>query len=1029
MKSSSPTGLRFREASEDNRKMLEGIDESKLRGRYLDHLRNKEWTVFTPREVDFERFHELLERDPELKFWIEHETDPVLIAERLSRTYPHLFYTIEHVFQIYTDWKIKWTKSHGHQGGGIAPDYLSIPDHLLTTLVDSELHMVARRWFRKHIKELNRNPQKMIAKIEGKIRTETNAKKRGLFKHVRALMRQFVQEKYPAFKTEIVKGKPFPSMHVRLWVKQICERGNAMIVGDVGTQKTSAAIVGLEQLGCRAVIVVCRSYAKNTVWAQEIPRYYKEAMDPYIVRGLEDISALEHMTPKDLRRHRFIIVGYGNLQYGATTRRRGSKKYGDQLVEALLRLKPDGIIIDEAHAIKGRGTRSQRVLRLATAPSVKHRLMLTATPFENNPNEVAHMATLLDPKTYPMPETFLAMCRKNPRIFFGMMSSRMCDYFSQEEVLDLPATNLPPLGFTQIISLPCPQDIREVHDAIQNDGNLEPRQQVNRMTRFLSVPKAAKDWYPHLSGLRCFSDPMANPKLKYLKKEIAERIKKGKVVVASGIFASGITRKLEGVREDPDTYEIAALLKQWFPGNVLVIDGSTGSGHFGGRREIQERWRTDPEARILVASVPATAESLNFISPLIPGSVEKVTVYYLTLPWKPTQALQFNGRFHRSGAEVPMDVFTLAINGTADGALIELNERKWRNFLIGVHGMAIQTEEEHALEETTFRKLTSTPGQWLRDAFRQMMGLGEEGIQKFLGKTLRELPVADTIADYYLKTEDQGTSGQISRVTVPTLTRWHKMGVITSWEDVLDLGCGPLILERKLNAPVFSIDINPKMIEIGRDHSYHAGRNAFEGCASRMPKKWRGKFSMVVASLVLDLTSRRRPKGGGEIERVTILDECHRVLKRGGHLWCTVQSRSFDDESFQAFLEALKPFGFEAVDPWCNRIVAVDHKDHPFTFWSLLLRKRSDIHQVNPPPPLFLQELPKEMQPKPKTPPQPKKSVESEPDLVRHEQFAIRDRNGKLVPIQDATGRIRPKNVPDDYEEIIYYATDDESAP
>lgn len=999
------TSVRFRVASDMNREMLRGIPDPKARREFINDLREHEWVVFTPQKIDFERFEELLQRDEHLRGYLEQETDPVLIAEFLTRNYPHIFLSIEHVFEIYTDWKIRRMKTCGYHAG--EREEWRAPDQLLVALRDSELKMVARRWLRKEIKRMNVDPRGTLADVQRKLRAEKSPKQRKLLEYLCELMQSLMQERYPEFKPEIVKGLHFPSMHVRHWVRQIVERGNAILVGDVGTHKTSAAVIGLERLGSKAVVVVCRSYATD-MWAREIQRYYRTPMNPLVIHGADEFEYLKTKRPADLRRHRFIIVGYGCVQNGYEDDE-DECSCGEKLTDMICGLKPDSLIIDEAHAIKGTGCRSKRVLKIAQLPSVRHRIMLSATPFENHPNEVANLATLLDPQTFPTEEVFHAMCHDNPRIFFGLMSQRMCDYFAQEDVLDLPPTNLDVYRFFPTAKLDCPADMRRVHSAILDDGSMEPRLKVLRLTQFLSVPYAARDWYPSMRNADCFCDPMVNPKLEYLRREVAERIKTGKVVIASGIFASGITRSMESAEQDPEVYEIATIFERWFPDKVLRIDGSTKTGATDdGRKAIQARWQSDPDARILIASVPATSESLNFTLRKVPGKVEKVTIFYLALPWKPTQYLQFNGRFHRPGAEVPIEVLSLIVNGTADEALLELNERKWRNFLIGVHGMPIMVEEEEALERATFRKLVLTPSSWMRSAFERMMGLGEDGIRRFLERDLQDLPVAETLAAYYLQMEESGTPGHVSRLLVPILNRWHETGTIHSWEDVLDVGPGPLVLERKLNAPLHAIEINPKMLEIGRTHSYQGGKNAIVGGASHMPNTWGGRFSLAIASLILDLTSRKITKGKGLPERAKVIQELHRVLHLDGLAWIIVQEKCLDRESFDVFLGNMRQYGFEPVEPWCNRIEAVDHRSHHFAVWSLLLRKRTELHDVDPTCPLFAYELPRESVVRRKQAQREKSEPMEHPQVVLHEKFAIRDASGDLMMVEMVTDVVEP---------------------
>jgi hypothetical protein len=393
---------RYRKASEDDFVVLDGIKDPKTRNEYIRVLREQDWVIFVPRDIDIDKLEDLLQRDPILKDWMERETDPVLIAERLVRTYPEIFYTIDHAFEVFTDWKLTLMKKVGFLGGNTEPP-TPIPGHLLHALDDDELAMIARRQLRKEIKAMNEDPRGAIKRMHLRCKTEKHPEQKKMLEHLLALMKELATETYPSFHEEIVPGKPFPSMHVRLWVRQLRDRGNALIVGDVGTQKTSAASVGLDALGCRNTVVVCRSYAKE-MWGAELKRYHRDQIDTLVFRGVNDFETLEQLPVKPGTR-RFIVIGYGNLQIGYTDEE--DVTYADRLVEAITRLKPDAIVIDEAHAIKGNGGRSQRVLKLARLKSVKHRLMLTATPFENNPNEVAHISTLLDPKNFPDENIFL----------------------------------------------------------------------------------------------------------------------------------------------------------------------------------------------------------------------------------------------------------------------------------------------------------------------------------------------------------------------------------------------------------------------------------------------------------------------------------------------------------------------------------------------------------------------------------------------------------------------------------------------
>jgi SAM-dependent methyltransferase len=939
--------FRARQATTENWNIAEGLcGNLKQRQNYVEYLRKDEWVVFTPREIDFQRFRELAESDP----YIASETDPRILAEILVRKYPELFITVDHVYSVVTDWGIRRSLKRPVRGTG-ADDPPQIPPHLIEAFSEEELVILAKGFFRKWVRRLNQDPEKTIVLIEKLEKTTKHQKEKQLLHHVLEIIRELCKMRFPSFNAEIVPGIPFPSMHVRLWIKQLMERVNAIIIGDVGTQKTSAAVIGLEMLRSKATVVFCRSYARETVWVNELKRYYRNAPDPFVFVGNGDTRAIEKMGPEGLRRHRFLIVGYGGIQSGNEDDE--CVEDGDRLVEAISACHPDSVIIDEAHAIKGCGKRASRTLRVARLKSVKHRLMLTATPYENAANEVANMATLLDPQAFPNEETFVAQCRNNPRLYFGLMSSKTLDYFAQEDVLNLPPSNYTTLDFFPTIELECPPDIAKVHRAIADDGQLEARLQVQRMTRFLTIPFVAKGWYPHAADLPCFSDPLANPKLAYLKKRTAELIRKGKVVIASGIYADGVTSQRSDFDEDPETYEIARLFESWFPGKVKRFDTVVARANGGkARQEICDAWRFDPEIKILVVSVQSAAESVNLTVQKSPN-VERVSIFHICLPWKATMYCQFNGRFRRPGSEVPVDSHVLVIKNTADEALLHMNEIKWRNFLIGVHGMPLLAVEERALEKATFEKLTVSPKRWLRAAFGRMAGAGEGRIAKMLSGTLQGLPVGQTIADYYLETEDISTTGHIARYAVPVLREWRDLGLITAWENVHDAGCGTLPYERRLNEPIFGTDMNPAMIETGRAHSYHRGKNTREARLSALPKEWTGRFEVNLAALVLHLTSSAKGKDK-EPERVKILRELNRTLRMKGLLWILLPKFCLEEESFKRFVIALNGFGFETVNAQTGYVEASDHREHPFAFWSIALRKTAEVPEGGLGCPLFI---------------------------------------------------------------------------
>ena len=280
--------FRVRQATTENWGIAEGMRDLKQRRKYVEYLREDEWVVFTPREIDFQRFRELAESDP----YIASETDPRILAEILVRKYPEIFITVDHVYSVVTDWGIRRSLKRPVRGTG-ADDPPQIPPHLIEAFSEQELVILAKGFFRKWVRRLNQDPEKTIILIEKLEKTTKHQKEKFLLHHVLEIVRELCKMRFPGFNSEIVPGMPFPSMHVRLWIKQLMERVNAIIIGDVERKKRRLRSLVWKCYWSKATVVFCRSYARETVWANELKRYYRNAPDPFVFVGNGDMRAIE----------------------------------------------------------------------------------------------------------------------------------------------------------------------------------------------------------------------------------------------------------------------------------------------------------------------------------------------------------------------------------------------------------------------------------------------------------------------------------------------------------------------------------------------------------------------------------------------------------------------------------------------------------------------------------------------------------------------------------------------------------------
>lgn len=971
--------------------------------------------VFLPEEVDHEAFERLMSQNAELRTYIEDpHTDPWLIAKYLLAKFPQIFIAIEQVYHVTVDYKIRRCKRVLTTDRERPEQETLLPADFYRYVSDDDIPIIAGHRLRTDVRAFNTDPEGYLAHLRRQAAASADAKEGQVLGRLIALFETLGDMTFPAFHAHI-KGadRPFPSMHVRVWIQQMKARGNALICGDVGTQKTSAAIVGLHELGVTRTLVVARSYARHNVWEAEVPVYYRASPDVLVLEGASGLRRLEKMSTKELHRYAYLVVGYGDIQH----------LNGNAWVKALARYQPEGIIVDEAHAINHENNRSRRVIELARLPTVRHRVLLTATPFENNPDEMAFLAMLLKPSEFPDAETFRRQCRDNPRLFYILVKDLMCEYFAADDVLELPPSNVDRFAAFPTVVLEPSAAAKAAHDLIRYDGKLASLVQIQRMNQLLACPYIGRNWYtypPEVNGY--FRDPLKSDKLAWIKREIEKRITTGKVVVGSGLFASAITRGLKGAEEEEDGYVVAAQLRQWFGDEaVLVIDGSTDMSedveNERSRAAVMDRWKNDPKARILVAAVQATAESVNLTLKKSSGC-DKVSLLILTLSWKPTQLLQFIGRFRRPGMELPIEVLIVILRGLVDEAMLQLNQKKYANFLIGMQGVPLMQEETEALDKLVMTDFLQSPSRWMGEVYQRVRGKGEDRALTFLAGMHKDKLVGKAFARYYLQDEEGSLSGDVARFLAQMYRPWLH-GKRLSGEQILDAACGPLVLERRLGEPVFGVDLNPYMLDLAREHSYYAGKNARVGRLSDLPEEWNGLFRLTVCSLALHWSANKGP--WAKSERAAILTGLARVTAMDGLVHLILPPTCLEAEMLEDWVGALETLGLQRVPELTGLIESVDNPQHRRTFWSVCLRKVGEpsVESADAKALFFADErkrMTEEVEVSPKRgagkPPAP-------PAQVKHEEFRVMTEDGAQTPeavsavvaercFVDATGWCKP---------------------
>lgn len=717
-----------------------------------------------------------------------------------------------------------------------------------------------------------------------------------------------------------MRGQPFPAIHVRWWIDQARDIPRVLNIGDTATFKTSFATVGLDHVGARRVLLLCAPNARAN-HAAEITAYFTNGADR--VHALTSAADLPAFI-RGVRSHQFSIVGWHAL-------------VNPDVVDALAEAPFDAIVADEVQYGKGvSGTapakRAIALLRLGKKRSIQRVVACSATPWENRPEELAAVAVLLRPQDFPSPEVFARSgLTATPRILREMFSTHVLD-IELREVRDL--SDITPKPWEDLfgaVAVPMVPQHRALYNRLREDATPRlPAAKVRLLLQTAIHPPLARNAlrWSRTDGA-ALTDPQTSSKLVWLRQCIAERISRAKICVATGIYATGITRA-----HDAEQPWIGDILRQWFgEDRVLIVDGTVPIGPH--RDAIIARWRTDPNARILLASMQTLPDSINLTVAKSP-TVERVWVVQLASAWKPWR--QFLGRFHREADAVPVAYITPTLAGTIDEDLLRFNRDKWRVQQLFRANVPLTDGEWRAVRDThtggRLREVLRSPVESVNIIGTLMRGRGEMACSDVYASPYGMGTHAEAFAQHFLATERGSTADNVAQFQAKAIRDRMANGMLTP-DRICDAACGLLRLERTLGQPVSGVDMNAWMLNLARPHSAYGGRNAIVGRLSALPKEWDGRFYLTVCSIALDWTSLAAANGG-EPERVRVLRELARITHPHGLLWLMFREGDLDATRAEAWCTAFRRSGWSVDAHLTGLIRATDGPgERHFACWSL----------------------------------------------------------------------------------------------
>jgi SNF2 family DNA or RNA helicase len=332
----------------------------------------------------------------------------------------------------------------------------------------------------------------------------------------------------------------------------------------------------------------------------------------------------------------------------------------------------DLVVVDEAHHLKNRSTAGYKLL-----DSLRSRflLLLTATPVENDLEELYNLVTLLKPGQLATPAAFKARFVEKGNPFSPRNRERLRELLGEVMVRNTRALagrgiELPPRFAQTVVVEPSPQEAALYEAVLGLVRSAGASGGTSRLSLRTLLEEAGSSAEAVLDTAR-----------------VLGREKRLDPTVIAPVLEAARAATLARARKLGKLLELVKALDSFSPGSKAVVftrfratlkalstaldaEGIPHASFHGGmsgpeKDEAVERLRTDVPV-MLATDVGGEGRNLQFAN---------VLVNY-DLPWNPMKIEQRIGRLHRIGQTREVQVFSLCARGSAEERILDVLDRR-----------------------------------------------------------------------------------------------------------------------------------------------------------------------------------------------------------------------------------------------------------------------------------------------------------------------------------------------------------------
>lgn len=427
-------------------------------------------------------------------------------------------------------------------------------------------------------------------------------------------------------------------------------RGRALLGDEVGLGKTiEAGLIALEyiQRGLAERVLVLTPPSLVEQWLEELHRKF-----------LLDFTAYDDP--------RFRAADNGWQQFSKVVASLDTAKRSPHS-EKILEQHYDLVIVDEAHRLKNRNTQAWK---FANALSKRYLLLLTATPVQNDLEELYNLVTLLRPGQLGSPSQFKRryLVRGDSRQPQNVTELRKlsAEVMIRNRRADVQIQLPPRTAETLVLEMSSSE--REMYRRLSEWVGQEYR--AGRMSKLLlKTLQQQAGSSPHA----LFSTLETLQRRGHLEAggglELKERAGKLQEENDLGTKAGSLVELLSGTPEKTIVFTAFQNTLEYL-GRCLRDAGLSVAEFHGqmGRAQKDEAVRSFAEESQVLLSTESGGEGRNL-------QVCHTLVNY-DLPWNPMRIEQRIGRLHRIGQKHEVTIYNLSLSGTVESELLDVLDRK-----------------------------------------------------------------------------------------------------------------------------------------------------------------------------------------------------------------------------------------------------------------------------------------------------------------------------------------------------------------